>query len=128
MPVVSAGSTTGSSSGSSSRSASGSASSSSTAASPSPLAFWCTLQLAGALRIRLEEGTAAHRLLWARHLIASHNLVASPDPALTQQPVDVAFGQPQPGQCAAMPALRWVHLSTAGYTPFDTDHVRTALR
>jgi phosphoglycerate dehydrogenase-like enzyme len=41
---------------------------------------------------------------------------------------DVAFGQPDPQQIIASPRLRWVHITTAGYTRYDTDEVRAALR
>jgi phosphoglycerate dehydrogenase-like enzyme len=40
--------------------------------------------------------------------------------------VEVAFGQPDPAACLAVPHLRWVHLTTAGYTRFDRDDVRAA--
>jgi phosphoglycerate dehydrogenase-like enzyme len=40
---------------------------------------------------------------------------------------DVAFGQPDADQCAALGRLRWVHLSSAGYTAFDRPAIREAL-
>lgn len=51
---------------------------------------------------------------------------------LTDQPdcstADVAFGQPDPQQIIAADRLKWVHITSAGYTRYDTDAVRTALR
>lgn len=41
---------------------------------------------------------------------------------------DVAFGQPDPQQLVASNRLRWVHITSAGYTRYDTDAVRAALR
>lgn len=38
----------------------------------------------------------------------------------------IAFGQPDPAACLAAPRLRWVHLTTAGYTRFDRDELRAA--
>lgn len=55
------------------------------------------------------------------------NLVAGgPDPLLAQ--ADVTFGQPDPKQVVELANLRWVHLTTAGYTRYDTELVRSALR
>src|SRR5688572_9547481 len=41
---------------------------------------------------------------------------------------DVAFGQPDPQQVIDSARLRWVHITTAGYTRYDTPAVRTALQ
>lgn len=41
---------------------------------------------------------------------------------------DVALGQPQPEQVIASTHLKWVHITSAGYTRYDTDEVRAALR
>jgi phosphoglycerate dehydrogenase-like enzyme len=49
-----------------------------------------------------------------------------PDPALTE--ADFAYGQPHPAQVIASPKLRWVAISTAGYTRYDTDEFRLAMR
>jgi len=48
------------------------------------------------------------------------------DPALGE--ADVAYGQPDPTDVLRYPQLRWVALSTAGYTRYDTDQFRTAMR
>lgn len=42
--------------------------------------------------------------------------------------VDVAFGQPEPAQVMASTRLKWVHITSAGYTRYDTDEMRAALR
>ena len=102
--------------------------------SPRPLVVWCNLPLAGPARARLESGTAGHRLIWASQPTPS-NLSGLPDPLLAREPVEVVFGQPDAAQCAellstagAAAALRWLHLSTAGYTAFDQDRLRAALQ
>jgi phosphoglycerate dehydrogenase-like enzyme len=41
---------------------------------------------------------------------------------------EVAFGQPDPAQAIASANLKWVHLTSAGYTRYDTDEVRAAFR
>src|SRR5687768_2988942 len=40
----------------------------------------------------------------------------------------IAFGQPDPQTVIESPQLRWVHLSSAGYTNYDNDRVREALK
>jgi phosphoglycerate dehydrogenase-like enzyme len=41
---------------------------------------------------------------------------------------DVAFGQPDPGAVIQSKNLRWVHVSSAGYTRYDTAEFRAALK
>lgn len=48
------------------------------------------------------------------------------DPALAE--ADIAYGQPQPSAVIAQPRLRWVAVSTAGYTRYDTEEFRSAMR
>jgi phosphoglycerate dehydrogenase-like enzyme len=48
------------------------------------------------------------------------------DPALPQ--ADVAFGQPDAAQCLTVPRLRWVEVTTAGYTRYDTPEFRENFR
>jgi phosphoglycerate dehydrogenase-like enzyme len=42
--------------------------------------------------------------------------------------VDIAFGQPDPKKVIESGRLRWIHVNTAGYTKYDRDDVRAALR
>lgn len=46
----------------------------------------------------------------------------APDPAM--QEADVAFGQPDPEMLVTCPQLRWVQISSAGYTRYDTPATR----
>jgi phosphoglycerate dehydrogenase-like enzyme len=41
---------------------------------------------------------------------------------------DIAFGQFDPQQIITSQRLRWVHITTAGYTRYDTEEMREALR
>ncbi len=50
----------------------------------------------------------------------------APDPTLAE--ADIAYGQPAPEQIIQCPRLRWVALSSAGYTRYDRDDFRTAMR
>lgn len=49
-----------------------------------------------------------------------------PDPTLAE--ADIAYGQPDPDDVMRCPKLRWVALSTAGYTRYDRDDFRAAMR
>lgn len=48
------------------------------------------------------------------------------DPTLAE--ADIAYGQPTPADILACPRLKWVALSTAGYTRYDDEKFRYALR
>jgi phosphoglycerate dehydrogenase-like enzyme len=48
------------------------------------------------------------------------------DPLLAH--ADIAFGQPSVPDCVAAPRLRWIELSTAGYTRYDKDEFKEELR
>jgi phosphoglycerate dehydrogenase-like enzyme len=89
------------------------------------LTIWCNLTLADPVRAALIAGVAGHRLVWATNLAPTNLFTGKPDPAMVD--ADVAFGQPESGQCAQLPGLRWVHLSSAGYTPFDKPAITGAL-
>lgn len=83
-----------------------------------PLTIWCGSSWSGstlsapALDL-LHRGTAGHRL----------TLDGGPDLSAA----DVAFGQPDPDTVIASARLRWVHLSSAGYTRYDRNDLRAAL-
>jgi phosphoglycerate dehydrogenase-like enzyme len=48
------------------------------------------------------------------------------DPALAE--ADIAYGQPSPGDVMKSPRLKWLAVSTAGYTRYDRDDFRAAMR
>ena len=89
-----------------------------------PLTIWCNARLPADVMDHLRRGAEPHRLVPAA--TATSNLhPGGPDSALAG--ADVAFGQPDPQQVIDSPAVRWVHLSSAGYTRYDTDAFRAAL-
>ena len=92
---------------------------------PEALTIWCNLTLPEAPRAALMAGLGRHRLAWATNLAPLNMFTGKPDPALAE--ADIAFGQPEGSQCAELPRLHWVHLSSAGYTPFDTPTIKGAL-
>jgi phosphoglycerate dehydrogenase-like enzyme len=73
----------------------------------------CNTKLEGEAREFLIAQTGAHRLL-----IDCDDCEAA----------DIAFGQPAPKQIWASETLRWVQLSSAGYTPYDTLKMHAAIR
>jgi phosphoglycerate dehydrogenase-like enzyme len=90
------------------------------------LTIWCNGKFSDAATQRLTAGTAAHRLLWSTEASASVLTAGKPDPKLAQ--ADIAFGQPDVAQCLGLRRLRWVEVTTAGYTRFDTPEFLEAFR
>lgn len=73
----------------------------------------------------LEAGLGPHRLVVASRRPGGNSPLGEPEPLLAE--ADLAFGQPEAEQVAAAPRLRWVHLSSAGYTTFDRPTIRAAI-
>jgi phosphoglycerate dehydrogenase-like enzyme len=94
--------------------------------SPGELTIWCNTKFAEPIMARLEAAVAPHRLVVASAQQASNLVGSDRDPALAD--ADVAFGQPNPDQVLELPRVRWVHLTTAGYTRYDNDRFKTGLR
>ena len=69
---------------------------------------------------------AGCRLLQSSNSSRSVLAAGQPDPLLAE--AEVAFGQPDPADVLRYPPIRWVALSTAGYTRYDRDDFRTAMR
>jgi phosphoglycerate dehydrogenase-like enzyme len=94
--------------------------------SSSPLTIWCNQRLPEPAFAELVRLLVPHRVIKPPSMAASNLTAGEPDPSL--EGADVAFGQPHPAQVISLSRLRWVHLSSAGYTRYDTDAIRTALR
>lgn len=90
----------------------------------STLTIWTNAQFAEGQRAQLVEGVKPHRLVFSTQLSASNLDKAAPDPALLE--ADIALGQPDPDSALDTKKLRWIHLTTAGYTRYDTPEFRTA--
>ena len=80
---------------------------------PDPLTIWCNAPFPEPVHARLTAGIGGHRFV-----------DATSDPDLGQ--ADIAFGQPDAERAAASSRLRWVHLSSAGYTAYDRPDIRLA--
>jgi phosphoglycerate dehydrogenase-like enzyme len=83
----------------------------------SPLTIWCGSTFSPPAQALFEEGAAKHRLLPAG---------SASDAAVAE--AEVAFGQPELALVLNGERLRWVHVTSAGYTRYDRDDVREALR
>ena len=90
------------------------------------LTIWSNTHFPPALHERLVTALQPHRLIQAQDKTANNLAGASADPQLAQ--ADVAFGQPDPEQVMSLPRLKWVQLTTAGYTRYDNGAFRTAMK
>jgi phosphoglycerate dehydrogenase-like enzyme len=88
--------------------------------------IWCNAKFNDAATQMLREGTARHRLVFSDHASASVLTAGKPDPALGR--ADIAFGQPDAGQVLAESHLKWVEVTTAGYTRYDTPEFQENFR
>lgn len=86
------------------------------------LTIWCNAKFSEADTQLLIEGTRGHDLVFSAQSSASVLDAGKPDPDLPN--ADIAFGQPEVGQCLACPKLKWVEVTTAGYTLYDTSLFR----
>ncbi len=74
----------------------------------------------------LREKSQCHTWLTSA-TTSSLNLVTSPaDPKLAE--ASIAFGQPDASQLMQLKNIRWVHLTSAGYTAYDRDDLRDWFR
>jgi phosphoglycerate dehydrogenase-like enzyme len=73
----------------------------------------------------LRDGTAGHELVFPRKPAASVLAKAEPDPQFAT--ADVAFGQPDTRAIAEAPRLKWIHVSSAGITRYDTPEFRALM-
>ncbi|MDB5296601.1 MAG: putative 2-hydroxyacid dehydrogenase [Phycisphaerales bacterium] len=90
-----------------------------------PLTIYCNASFPESATAALARGVGPHRLVVSPLARASNLAPGEPDPLLAD--ADVAFGQPDPQQVVDTPRVKWVHLTTAGYTRYDTAAVRAAL-
>ncbi len=91
-----------------------------------PLTIWCNAKFSDAAEQQLRESTRGHRLIFSTATLGDVLEAGKPDPALGE--ADVAFGQPDAGQCVRCPRLKWIEVTTAGYTRYDSEDFRAALR
>jgi len=82
------------------------------------LTIWTNTKFDPAVTQLLHDGTRAHRLVTSAAASTSVLVAGQTDPALAS--AAIAFGQPDPVDCLRYPNIKWVEVSTAGYTRYDT--------
>jgi len=90
------------------------------------LKIWCNAKFSDALTSELTQALAPHQLIWSSSLHKSNLATSGPDP--DARSADIIYGQPHPEDLIHSTSLKWIHLTTAGYTRFDNDAVRNALK
>ena len=88
------------------------------------LRIFCDARFGDSAQKLLQEGTARHRLIVPQRTSDSILAVAAADPTILQ--ADIAFGQPSVESVLTAKRLRWLQLSSAGYTRYDTPEFRAA--
>lgn len=91
-----------------------------------PLRIWCNYPLDEPAAALLREGTQLHEL--ALHEQTGQTAAVRDLPDAAPENVEILFGQPDPAGLLTNARLRWVHLSSAGYTRYDRDDLRAAFR
>jgi phosphoglycerate dehydrogenase-like enzyme len=90
------------------------------------LTIWCNAMYADDVMAELQTSVKPHRLVLAQVRNKANLIAGTNDPLLDE--AGVAFGQPDIKQVVQLPRLKWIHLTTAGYTRYDTPEIRSALR
>jgi phosphoglycerate dehydrogenase-like enzyme len=70
----------------------------------------------------LQEGVAPHEIIVPQKRLSSVLAKPEPDPAFPL--ADIAFGQPDLESIANSDRLKWIQISTAGFTRYDTPEFR----
>lgn len=93
-----------------------------------PLRIWSNMSLPDPLREKFVADLAAldAELIVAAKTSESNLTAGGRDASLRE--ADIALGQPHPHDVIESSKLKWIHLNTAGYTRYDTDEMRTALK
>ena len=91
-----------------------------------PLTIWCNAKFNEAAEALLRDGTRHHRLIFSAGASASVLDAGKADPDLPR--ADIAFGQPDAAQAMQLSTLRWVEVTTAGYTRYDTPEFQETFR
>ena len=90
------------------------------------LTIWCNAKFSATATRLLQQGTRGHWLICSPAASADVLEAGPPDPTLAS--ADVAFGQPHPDDCLRSGRLRWIEVTTAGYTRYDREDLREEWR
>jgi len=92
---------------------------------PPSLTIWTNAKFAEPAERLLLEGAKPHRIVFSTQASASVLTPGKADPALDE--ADIAFGQPQVEQSIECKRLRWIEVTTAGFTRYDREDFREAM-
>lgn len=87
---------------------------------------WTNTDFQGEALGQLHAGLAEAELVFATQTVSGNLVSSPPDPSL--EDAVIAFGQPDVGQLFHLQKLRWVHLTSAGYTNYDRDDLRDSFK
>lgn len=90
------------------------------------LSVWTNTEFPEEVQQVLERGLGEAKLVYATQTV-SGNLTSSP-PDRSLEEATIAFGQPDAEQLLSLSNIRWVHLTSAGYTKYDRQDLRAAFR
>jgi phosphoglycerate dehydrogenase-like enzyme len=85
------------------------------------LSLWTNAWFPDDVARLLREGTSNYHLINARDMSTGEA-----NDALRE--ADIAWGQPDADTLLAAPRLRWIHITSAGYTAYERDDLKAALR
>ncbi len=82
------------------------------------LNIFCDLVLSSANVDLLEKGAFPHKVIFPQRRASSMLVATDSDPAIAT--ADIVFAQPATESIASASRVRWIHLTSAGYTRYDT--------
>jgi phosphoglycerate dehydrogenase-like enzyme len=88
--------------------------------------IWCNGEFGAEGMDLLARGTRGHTLVLSDRRNSSVLAGGQRDPTIAG--AEVAFGQPDPADCMEGAGLRWIEVSSAGYTRYDNEPFRQAIR
>ncbi|MDD3179097.1 MAG: D-2-hydroxyacid dehydrogenase [Opitutaceae bacterium] len=88
--------------------------------------IWCNHQFRPAAGAIFEAGLHGYELIKSPQATPAVLAQGVSDPALGE--ADVAYGQPDVDDAMRFPRLRWIELSSAGYTRYDREDFRAAMQ
>jgi len=91
-----------------------------------PLTIWSNHHFSNADTQALEQEVAPHTVVWSKAKNASNLTPGASDPSTAE--ADILFGQPAPADVLAADRVKWVQLTSAGYTRYSAGDFFDRLR
>ncbi|WPJ96795.1 D-2-hydroxyacid dehydrogenase [Coraliomargarita algicola] len=88
--------------------------------------IWCNLTLGEAEQQLLLEGLRGHEFIESP--VAATSVLAEAEPDETLYEADIALGQPTPEDVLKAPNLKFLQITSAGYTRYDTAEFRAGVQ